>query len=104
MRESSLRFDVAYGAHKDLVEEFQARVKARKATPAAMQQQAHRHSELKRKLAAVTEKLTKEQAVSATLRQIVAELDLELMQAREELEQFGKVMRLPASRRGAARR
>lgn len=103
LRESGLRRDVAYGDHKDLVEEFQARVKAQNATPAAMQELADKHSEVRRKLAAVTENLTKEQAVSAALRRIVAELDLEVMQAREELQQSGNVARLPAPRRGAAR-
>ncbi|MFF7603287.1 hypothetical protein [Streptomyces mirabilis] len=104
LRESGLRRDVAYGDHKDLVEEFQARLKAQNATPTAMQELADKHSEVKEKLAAVTENLTKEQAVSAALRRIVAELDLELMQAREELEQSGNVTRLPAPRRRAARR
>ncbi|MFD4944159.1 hypothetical protein ACFWNT_16915 [Streptomyces sp. NPDC058409] len=86
LRESSLRRDVAYGDHRDLVEEFQARVKAQNATPAAMQQLADKYSEVKMKLAAVTKALANEQAVSAALRRIIAELDLELMQAREELE------------------
>ncbi|WP_406423557.1 hypothetical protein OHA59_49835 [Streptomyces sp. NBC_01589] len=104
LRESGLRRDVAYGDHKDLVEEFQARLKAQNATPTAMQELADKYSEVKEKLAAVTENLTKEQAVSAALRRIVAELDLELMQAREELEQSGNVTRLPAPRRRAARR
>nr|WTB34210.1 hypothetical protein OG781_36130 [Streptomyces sp. NBC_00830] len=40
LRESGLRRDVAYGGHKDLVEEFQARVKAQHCTPAAMQELA----------------------------------------------------------------
>jgi hypothetical protein len=104
LRESCLRRDVAYGDHKDLVEEFQARVKAQNATPAAMQELADKYSAVKEKLAAVTENLAKEQVVSAALRRIVAELDLELMQAREELEQSGNVTRLPSPRRGVARR
>jgi vacuolar-type H+-ATPase subunit I/STV1 len=104
LRESGLRRDVAYGDHKDLVEEFQARVKAQNATPEAMQELADKYSAMKEKLVAVTENLTKEQVVSATLRRIVAELDLELTQAREELEQSGNVASLPAPRRRAARR
>ncbi|WP_405718179.1 hypothetical protein [Streptomyces sp. NBC_00046] len=100
LRESSLRRDVAYGDHRDLVEEFQARVKAQNATPAAVQQLVGKYSEVKMKLAAVTKELANEQAVSAVLRRITAELDLELMQAREELEQSGNVTRLPAPRRG----
>jgi hypothetical protein len=104
LREAGLRRDVAYGDHRDLVVEFQARVKAQNATPAAMQELADKYSAVKEKLAAVTENLAKEQVVSAALRRIVAELDLELMQAREELEQSGNVTRLPSPRRGGARR
>lgn len=104
LRESGLRRDVAYGDHKDLVEEFQARVRAQNATPSAMQELADKYSELKEKLAAVTDDLTKERSVTAALRRIVAELDLELRQAREELEQSGNVTRLPAPRRRASRR
>lgn len=102
--ESGLRRDVAYGDHKDLVEEFQARARAQNATPSAMQELADKCSELKERLAAVTDNLTKERAVTAALRRIVAELDLELRQAREELEQTGNVTRLPAPRRRASRR
>jgi hypothetical protein len=104
LRESGLRRDVAYGDHKDLVEEFQARAKAQNATPAAMQDLADKYGELKEKLATVTENLTKERAVSAALRRIVVELDLELMHVRQGREQAGNVNRLPAPRRGAARR
>ncbi|MFF2781019.1 hypothetical protein ACFVU3_39770 [Streptomyces sp. NPDC058052] len=104
LRESGLRRDVAYGDHKDLVEEFQARVKAQNATPAAMQQLADRYSEVKEKLAAVTEQLAKERAVSAALRQIVAELDLELTHAFEELGQSDNITRLPVPRRRVRRR
>jgi hypothetical protein len=63
LRESGLRRDVVHGDHKDLVEEFQARVKAQNATPAAMQELAGKYSEVKEKLAAVTENLMNEQAV-----------------------------------------
>ncbi|MER7870885.1 hypothetical protein [Streptomyces sp. XHT-2] len=104
LRESGLRRDVAYGDHKDLVEEFQARVKAQSATPAAMQELADQKAELKKKLADATEALVKERAVTATLRRIVAELDLELDQAREELGHSGNVTRLPTPRRRPARR
>ncbi|MFG3527424.1 hypothetical protein ACGF8B_11805 [Streptomyces sp. NPDC047917] len=86
LRESGLRRDVAYSDHRDLVEEFQARVKAQNATPAAMQELADKFSEVTEKLAAVKEKLVTEQAVNAAMRRIVAELDLELMQAQEELQ------------------
>jgi septal ring factor EnvC (AmiA/AmiB activator) len=104
LREAGLRRDVAYGDHKDLIEEFQARIKAQNATPAAMQELAAKYGEVKEKLAAVTKALAKEQAVSAALRRIIAELDLELVQAREQREQSGNVTRLPAARRQAGRR
>ncbi|MFJ9767299.1 hypothetical protein ACIRUY_26100 [Streptomyces erythrochromogenes] len=103
LRESGLRRDVAYGDHKDLVEEFQARVKAQNATPAAMQELADKYGEVKERLAAVTKNLASEQAVSAALRRIVVELDLELMRTREELEQSGNVTRIPAPRRRMGR-
>ncbi|MFD7065206.1 hypothetical protein [Streptomyces sp. NPDC059906] len=103
LRESGLRRDVAYGDHKDLVQEFQARVKAQSATPAAMQGLVDNYGAVKEKLAAATKALAKERAVSAALRRIVAELDLELMQAREEHEQAGNVPRLPSPRRRAER-
>lgn len=103
LRESGIRRDVAYGDHKDLVEEFQARTKAKNATPAAMQELADKYVETKEELATVTQALAKERAVSAALRRIVAELDLELLQAVEELEQSGNVTRLPSPRRRAGR-
>ncbi|MFJ5022044.1 hypothetical protein [Streptomyces goshikiensis] len=104
LRESALRRDVAYGDHKDLVEEFQARVKAQRCTPSAMQELADEVAALKKRLAAVTEELAKERTVTAALRRITAELDLELHQAREELEQSGNVARLPTPRRQVSRR
>ncbi|MGK9465184.1 hypothetical protein ACSLFT_34920 (plasmid) [Streptomyces sp. G6] len=103
LRESGLRRDVAYGSHKDLVEEFHARVKAQSATPAAMQELADKYAEVKEKLAAITEEPAKERATGATLRRIIAELSLELDRAREELRQSGNVGRLPAPRRGVSR-
>ncbi|MFJ4871546.1 hypothetical protein [Streptomyces sp. NPDC088757] len=104
LRESALRRDVAYGDHKDLVEEFQARVKAQRCTPSAMQELADEVAALKKRLAAVTEELAKERTLTAALRRITAELDLELHQAREELELSGNVARLPTPRRQASRR
>ncbi|MFE0801605.1 hypothetical protein [Streptomyces sp. NPDC058812] len=97
LRESSMRRDVAYGDHRDLMEAFEARVKAQNATLAAMQELTDRFGEVK--LAAVTTRLANEQALSAALRRIVAELDLELAHTREQLEQSGTVTRLPAARR-----
>ncbi|MFJ8768967.1 hypothetical protein [Streptomyces clavifer] len=104
LRESGLRRDVAYGDHKDLVEEFQARAKAQHCTPTAMRELAEKNVQLKGRLAGVTKALAHEQETSATLRRIIAELDLELHQARNELEQTGNVPRLPTPRLPAARR
>ncbi|MFI8442116.1 hypothetical protein EF913_27465 [Streptomyces sp. WAC04189] len=103
LRESGLRRDVVYGDHKHLVEEFQARVKAQSVTPAAMQELADKYAEMMEKMAAVTEELAKERAAGATLRRIIAELSLELDQAREQLGQSGNVARLPAPRRRKSR-
>ncbi|MCL6291753.1 hypothetical protein ABTY35_04315 [Streptomyces fimicarius] len=64
-----------------------------------MQELVDRYGEVQEKLAAITKKLATEQAVSAALRRIVAELDLELAHAREQPEQSGTVTRLPAVRR-----
>ncbi|MFE6805427.1 hypothetical protein [Streptomyces sp. NPDC057696] len=69
-----------------------------------MQELAPKCTELKEKLAVVTNDLAKERAVTAILRRIVAELDQELHQAREEFEQSGHVTRLPAPRRRTSRR
>jgi hypothetical protein len=99
LKESGLRRDIAYGDHKDLVEEFQARAKAQNSTPAALQQLAQENAELKEKLAATTAGLARERATSAALRRIMAELDLELQQAKEELATTGSVTRLPPHRR-----
>ncbi|MFG2153185.1 hypothetical protein [[Kitasatospora] papulosa] len=104
LRESGLRRDVAYGDHKDLVEEFQARVKAQHCTPAAMQELAEQNAQLKGRLADATKALAHEQKTSAALRRIIAELDLELHQAQDGLGHEGNVTRLPAPRRPTPRR
>ncbi|MBQ1098062.1 hypothetical protein KBY55_18720 [Streptomyces sp. b94] len=104
LRESGLRRDVAYGDHKDLVEEFQARVKAQHCTPSAMQELAEENVQLKGRLAIATEALAHEQKTSAALRRIIAELDLELHQAQNGLEHERNVTRLPAPRRSTPRR
>lgn len=103
LRESGLRRDAAYGDHKDLIEEFQARARAQHGTTAALQKLAAENATLKARLAGATAELAKDRAVIATLRRIIAELDLELTQALKELAPFEKVTRLPAPRRRAAR-
>ncbi|MFD5759155.1 hypothetical protein ACFWIZ_29145 [Streptomyces sp. NPDC127044] len=103
MHESGLRRDVAYGDHKELIEEFQARAKAQYCTPAAMQELAEQNAQLKDRLDNATKALAHERKTSAALRRIIAELDLELHHAQEHLEQSGNVTRLPASRRSTSR-
>ncbi|MFJ8504926.1 hypothetical protein [Streptomyces avermitilis] len=101
LRESALRRDVAFGDHKDLIEEFQARVRAQNTTPSVMPELADKCTELTENLAVVTNDLAEERAVTATLRRIIAELDLGFSRPGE---QSGNVTRLPAPRRRASRR
>jgi hypothetical protein len=96
--ESGLRRDVVYADYKDVVEEFQARVKAQDSTPDAARELAERNAELAEKLTSVKAELSQERAAGAALRLVVAELSLELQQAREELAEAGKVTRLPVRR------
>ncbi|MCJ0869491.1 hypothetical protein [Streptomyces sp. AP-93] len=104
LTEAGLRRDAVYRDHKDLVEEFQARIRAQGSTPSAIQKVIDDNAELKRKLAETKEVLGKEREISAALRRIVCELDLELTQAREELGSDAAVTRLPAPRRRPSRR
>jgi len=101
--ESGLRRDVIYADHKDLVEEFQARAKAQDHTPEAMRELAERNAELTGKLTEARAELAAERAAASALRQIVAELSLELQQAQEELAAAGNVTRLPARPRAGGR-
>ncbi|MET7642466.1 hypothetical protein ABZS83_02215 [Streptomyces sp. NPDC005426] len=68
-----------------------------------MQELADRYAEVMEKMAATTEELAKERAAGVTFRRIIAELSLELDQAREQLGQSGNVARLPAPRRQKSR-
>ncbi len=104
LREGGVRRDVAYGDHKDLVEEFQARARAQRCTPTVMQELVEQNAELKTKLDDMTEVLARERTIAAALRRIIAELDLELHQAHEKLGQSGNVTRLPTPRRRGSRR
>ncbi|MFE7404402.1 hypothetical protein [Streptomyces sp. NPDC057557] len=83
--ESGLRRDVAYGDHRDLVEEFQARVKAQHCTPATIQEIAEQNAQLKDRLANATKELARERKTSAALRRIISKLDLGLHHAQEHL-------------------
>ena len=92
--ESRLRRDVLY-EHRDLIDQFKARVKAQHSTPAATQALTNERDELLVRLAATTTELGNERAITATLRRLAAELSLELQQAREELAANTNVTRLP---------
>ncbi|MGH3533186.1 MAG: hypothetical protein ACRDR6_16795 [Pseudonocardiaceae bacterium] len=93
--ESGQRRDVVYADYRDLVEEFQARVKARDSTPEATRGLAEENAGLADKIAKVKADLEEQRAAGAALRRIVAELSLELQQARDELATAGNVTRLP---------
>lgn len=95
--ESGLRRDVAYG-HRDLIDDFRARLRAQDSTPAAFQDLASQNAELTQALAGTRKQLAAEQAAAAVLRKALAELSLELQEAREELTALGNVTRLPAGR------
>ncbi|WP_158893421.1 hypothetical protein [Amycolatopsis anabasis] len=92
--ESGLRRDVVY-EHRDLVDEFKAHVKAQNSTPVAMRQLADDYTAAKEELATLKEDLSNERAATALLRRVVAELSLELEQARDELTHAHQIARLP---------
>ncbi|MFZ3596688.1 hypothetical protein [Streptomyces sp. BH104] len=102
LRESGLRRDAVYGDHKDLVEEFQARVRAQHRTPAVAQSLAEENSQLKRQLAEATTALAREREATAALRRLVAELGLELHATREETGP-SRITALPTRRRQGPR-
>jgi hypothetical protein len=91
--EAGLRRDIVY-AHRDLVDQFKARVKNQHSTPAAMQALADQNSELTSRLRDLTAELARERQRTATTRQLAAELSLELQQAREELHAASAVTAL----------
>jgi hypothetical protein len=96
--ESGLRRDVVYADYKDLMEEFQARVKAQDSTPDAMRDLAERNAQLTDKLTKIKAELAEEQRTGAALRMAVAELSLDLQQAKEELANAQNVTRFPVRR------
>jgi hypothetical protein len=79
--ESGVRCDILY-EHRDLVDEFRAKARLRDHVPEAMQELADRCGTLGKELAAAKEDLSRERAVAALLRRVVAELSIELDQAR----------------------
>ncbi|MFD0404373.1 hypothetical protein [Kitasatospora sp. NPDC127116] len=91
---SGLRRDIVYG-HTDLVQDFQARAKAQDSTPTAMQELADANRALKAEAAELRTDLAEERSRSKVMRRIIAELSLELEQAKAELGAAAGVARLP---------
>ncbi len=89
--ESGLRRDVVYGEHKDLVDDFKARVKAQDATPSSIARISDETRALRNANDALKKQLAEEHETTKTLTKIVAELSLEVHQAREELAALRQV-------------
>lgn len=70
--ESGLRRDIVYD-HRDLIDDFQARVKAQNSTPTAFQQLSDQHTALKTSLTNTKQQLANERATTKILRQAIAE-------------------------------
>jgi hypothetical protein len=81
--ESGLRRDIVY-EHPHLIDMFKARAKARDAAPAALTALAVERDELRSQLAAAKDELRSERNAASMLRKLIAELSLELDQARGE--------------------
>lgn len=94
--ESGLRRDVVYGDHKNLVDDFRARVKAQHATPNSIARIADQNRALKNENDALKKQLAEERETAKTLTKIVGELSLELHQAREELASLRQVPHIGA--------
>ncbi|MEV4506014.1 hypothetical protein [Streptomyces klenkii] len=76
---------MVYGDHKNLVYEFQARVKAQNSAPAAVEKVHEQNKALKEEIRALKADLATEREKSKVLTKIAVELSLELDQARQEL-------------------
>jgi hypothetical protein len=88
--ESGLRRDIIY-EHPHLIDAFKARAKARDTAPAALTALTAERDELRSQLTAVKDELRGERHAASGLRKLIAELFLELDQAREELAAAGNV-------------
>ena len=95
--ESGLRRDIVYD-HPHLIDGFKARAKARDTQPAALTALAGERDDLRSQLAAVKEELDRERRTASVMRKIIAELSLELDQAREELKAGSNVTPLRTAR------
>jgi hypothetical protein len=89
--------------HRDLIEQFQARVKAAGAVPDAMRDLAVQNKRLAEELVKTTAALRAEQARTAMLRRALTETSIELAHAREEADTDATVTRLPTTRRSRSR-
>lgn len=96
--ESGLRRDVVYG-NTDLVQDFRARAKAQDSTPTAMQEFVDANRALKTDMAELKTELAQERSRTKVMRRIIAELSLELEQAKSEFGSATGVSRLPGLRR-----
>ncbi|GAA1461741.1 hypothetical protein NE857_01985 [Nocardiopsis exhalans] len=95
--ESALRRDVVY-EHGNLIDEFKARIKAQHTTPSAMQDLADRYAKAQEDLAIATQALAEERQRNSVLRLAIAELSIELEQARQEIAGTSTINRLPVGR------
>ena len=86
--ESGLRRDTVYD-HPHLIDTFKARAKARDTQPAALTALASERDELRGQLTAARGELARQHRTASTLRKVIAELSLELDQAREEITALG---------------
>jgi hypothetical protein len=101
--ESGLRRDVVY-EHPDLLDLFKAGAKAQHSTPTAMRELADKLAIAETELAKVKRDLAEERQAAALLRKALAELSLELEQARSESAETARVTRLPSARQGPSLR
>jgi predicted RNase H-like nuclease (RuvC/YqgF family) len=85
--------------HRDLVEQFQAAVKAQDAVPAAVQDIKRQNESLQAKIGILHAELEAERSRTAVLRRVITEQSLELAQIRQEDGAGSQVTRLPRPRR-----
>jgi len=87
--------------HRDLVDEFKARVKAQNTVPAAVEKVAEHNRVLQGEITRLKADLIVECEKNKTLARVAVELSLELEQAKEEIAQGSSVVRLPSNRSGS---
>jgi hypothetical protein len=95
--ESALRRDTVYD-HPHLIDAFKARARTRDTEPAALTALASERDDLRSQLTDTKEELARERRTATVLRKLIAELSLELDQAREDLKTGSNVTPLRAAR------